>query len=72
MPAFIIDAVAQENGDREIHNRAINCPSMPAPNNQISLGVHTNCFGAVAQATMDWPEHQINGCDFCCNQGHAS
>ena len=72
MPRFIINKKAQKNGDHEIHNATKGCSYMPATENQIDLGVHTTCHGAVAQAKQAWPKNRVNGCYYCCNSCHTS
>jgi hypothetical protein len=71
MPNFIMNKHAQKNCSHEIHNSDFACSHMPEVVDQAILGNHTNCFGAVAEAAMRWPDYQINGCDTCCNQCHA-
>lgn len=72
MPVFVINKNAQENGDHEVHNASTGCSYMPNPQNQIDLGTHTNCHGAVAEAKSRWPDHRINGCYYCCRECHTS
>ena len=72
MPNFIINSNAQNNGDHEVHNTTTGCSFMPAAANQISLGYHANCQGAVADAKRRWPGQRINGCYYCANACHTS
>lgn len=72
MPRFIINKNAQPNGDHEVHNLTDGCAYMPNPENQIDLGYHSNCYGAVAKAKQEWPNARINGCYYCCNECHTS
>jgi hypothetical protein len=74
MPNFIINKNAQpKSGEYEVHNTSRGCSYMPKPENQIALGVHTDCHGAVAQAKRDYPNEKskINGCYYCCNSCHT-
>lgn len=48
MPRFIINKNAQSNGDHEVHNATTGCAYMPNTENQIDLGSHTDCHGAVS------------------------
>lgn len=72
MARFIINRNAQPNGDNEVHNATTGCDFMPSPENQIDLGIHVNCHGAVAYAKQQWSSHQINGCYYCCRECHTS
>lgn len=72
MPQFIINKNAQANGDHEVHNATEGCSYMPDPANQIDLGYHTSCHGAVAEARQKWRDNRINGCYYCCNPCHTT
>lgn len=48
MVRFIINHNAQSNGDHEVHNATYGCTFMPTAENQIDLGSHLSCHGAVA------------------------
>ncbi len=72
MPHYIINKNAQSNGDHEVHNTTSGCSYMPNIENQIGLGYHVNCQGAVADAKSRWPNNRINGCYYCCNMCHTS
>lgn len=72
MQRFVINSNQQPNGDHEVHNLTTGCSFMPAPQNQIDLGIHATCHGAVLEARSRWPKHRINGCYYCCNACHTS
>lgn len=72
MPRFIINRNAQPNGDHEVHDHTTGCTFMPAPENQIDLGAHASCHGAVSLAKQQWPGNRINGCYYCCNACHTT
>lgn len=72
MARFIMNRNAQSNGDHEVHNASTGCRYMPNPENQIDLGVHDSCHGAVAYAKRLYPNYRINGCATCCNACHTS
>jgi len=72
MSYFVINKNAQANGDHEVHNITTGCLYMPNRENQIDLGFHDSCHGAVAEAKRNWPAHRINGCYYCCNPCHTS
>lgn len=72
MPKFIVNRNAQFNGDHEVHNTTTGCSYMPESGNQIDLGTHATCHGAVAYAKQQWPGDRINGCYYCCNPCHTS
>ena len=72
MPRFIINKNQQPNGDNEVHNATTGCSYMPRPENQVDLGSHLNCHGAVAYAKGQWLNARINGCYYCCNSCHTS
>lgn len=72
MDRFIINKNAQANGDHEVHNVTRECSYMPNSENQVDLGYHASCHGAVAVAKTQWPEHRINGCYYCCKPCHTT
>ncbi|MGO2207474.1 MAG: hypothetical protein ACTH4R_13440 [Staphylococcus xylosus] len=61
MPNYIINKNSQRNGDHEVHNTTAGCSYMPNTENQVGLGYHENCQGAVAEAKRKWPNNRING-----------
>lgn len=69
MPQFIVNTVAQSNGDHEVHNKTAGCTYMPAAANQKDLGSHDTCRGAVSEAKNTYA--QSNGCYYCCNACHT-
>lgn len=72
MPRFVMNRNRQQNGDLEVHNLTTGCSYMPLPSNQIDLGVHSDCRGAVLQAKLTYRSERINGCAFCCRACHTS
>lgn len=72
MEHFIVNDNSQANGDHEVHNVSTGCPHMPNPENQIDLGWHVNCHGAVTEAKRRFPNHRINGCYYCAERCHTS
>lgn len=72
MPNFIINNNQQSNGDYEVHNRTTGCSFMPAAANQIDLGDHATCHGAVDYAKRQFLNAKINGCYYCCRPCHTS
>ncbi|WP_343224791.1 hypothetical protein [Pelagicoccus sp. SDUM812005] len=72
MPQFIINKNQQDNGDYEVHNATSGCQYMPLPQNQVDLGYHASCHGAVLHAKRQWPNERINGCFWCCRACHTS
>lgn len=72
MQRFIINRNEQPNGDYEVHNKTTGCTHMPLLSNQIDLGLHTDCHGAVRHAKQQWPKEKINGCYWCCRVCHTS
>lgn len=72
MATFILNQTQQRNGDHEVHNKTVGCTYMPARENQIELGEHATCHGAVLSAKQRWPGSRINGCYYCCNPCHTT
>jgi hypothetical protein len=64
MPYFIVNRNAQSNGDHEVHNTTTGCSFMPNAANQLDLGYHASCHGAVQKAKETY--WQSNGCYWCC------
>jgi hypothetical protein len=72
MPNFVINQNQQANGDHEVHDTTTGCAYLPAAANQIALGWHATCHGAVQAARAQWPGRRINGCYWCANPCHTS
>jgi len=72
MARFVINTNQQQNGDHEVHNATTGCVFMPHPSNQVDLGDHLTCHGAVALAKQKWPQSRINGCYYCASVCHTS
>ena len=72
MPNFIINKNPQSNGDHEVHNTTTGCSYLPQLENQIDLGWHSECVGAVSHAKKAWPNKRINGCYYCSYNCHTS
>ncbi|TDK53835.1 hypothetical protein E1508_16530 [Pseudomonas moraviensis] len=72
MQSFIINKNVQPNGDYEVHNTTTGCVHMPLLVNQIPLGNHLTCYGAVSAARTTWANERINGCFYCCNPCHTT
>jgi hypothetical protein len=72
MPRFVINKNKQASGDHEVHNATTGCRYMPNSENQIDLGTHVNCHGAVTNAKSRWPNEKINGCYYCCKECHTT
>lgn len=72
MARYIINKNEQSNGDHEVHNLTSGCPHMPLTQNQVDLGFHSNCHGAIFAAKLRWPGNKINGCFYCCNECHTT
>lgn len=72
MPTYVLNQSAQANGDHEVHNLASNLGCLPQPANQIPLGFHATCQGAVTMAKTRYVGARINGCYYCCNPCHTS
>ena len=70
MPTFIVNKNTQSNGDHEVHNKTTGRTYMPDISNQMHLGIHASCHGAVAEARKTY--RTANGCYYCCNPCHTS
>ncbi len=71
MPNFIVNKNAQsaDNNEHEVHNTTNPCSYMPATHNQLDLGWHTDCHGAVKKAKETYSNS--NGCAYCCPDCHT-
>lgn len=70
MPNYCVNANAQANGDHEVHDLTPGrCGHLPDYSNRKSLGFHSNCRSAVAQAKQTF--RQSNGCAYCCPECHT-
>lgn len=72
MARFVLNSNKQPNGDNEVHNRTLGCDYMPRPENQIDLGEHLSCHGAVNYAKSLYGKSRINGCRYCCPSCHTT
>lgn len=71
MNYFCVNRKPQEsNGDHEVHNLSKGCQYLPNPINQIDLGFHATCKGAVQEAKRKG--YNANGCYYCANECHTS
>lgn len=70
MPYFIVNTIAQPNGDHEVHNTTTGCSYMPNSIYQKDLGYHSSCSGAVQEAKKTYS--RSNGCYYCCNACHTT
>lgn len=72
MAIFVLNKNQQANGDHEVHNKTAGGTYMPGEANQINLGEHTSCVGAVALAKKTYNDARINGCKYCCHVCHTT
>lgn len=73
MPDYIVNRNAQPNGDNEVHqfpSSLCSSPRYPSLQNQVPLGWHSSCFGAVSQA-KSLRYARANGCYYCANACHT-
>ena len=72
MPNYIVNSNAQANGDNEVHvtPKQHNSCTYPAAANQVSLGYHATCVGAVAEAKAKGYA-KANGCFYCAKECHT-
>lgn len=71
MPNFILNRNSQPTGEHEVHQLGVNCQHLPAQSNQISLGTHSDCHGAIRTAKQANPGVAIDGCFYCCRPCHT-
>ena len=71
MSRFIVNRNAQtnDNNEHEVHNITLGCNHLPDLENQVDLGEHQSCHGAVQAAKRTYPNS--NGCYYCCNACHT-
>lgn len=71
MPHFIVNKSAQpDSDDNEVHDVASTYDCLPAVENQVDLGVHASCSGAVNAAKVLYPN--ADGCRWCASACHTS
>ena len=70
MPSFIVNSNAQANGDHEVHELNAGCNYLPAKENQVRLGWHSDCYSAVRAAKEKYS--QSNGCFYCAKPCHTT
>ena len=66
MSKYIINS-NEYDGHHEVHNADKHCSSntYPNPENQIPLGQHSTCDGAIDHAESEYPDWDVDGCAFC-------
>ena len=73
MPYYIVNRNAQPNGDHEVHvmsRWSCSSPRYPYLENQVWLGFHTTCCGAVRE-TVRLGYRSANVCFYCANACHT-
>ena len=72
MPSYCVNMNAQVNsGDHEVHETLPTpCKYLPNPENRKTLGWHSDCHGAVAEAEKTYDD--VNGCYHCCYDCHTT
>lgn len=71
MPNYCVNKNAQaESGDHEVHDLASDKGCLPDSANQLALGSHSTCSGAVAEAKKTYDD--VNGCFYCANDCHTT
>lgn len=68
MAKYIVNKNAQPSGDHEVH--VSNCDQGPNSENQLNLGEHANCHGAMTEAKKHFSD--VDGCFYCCNPCHKT
>ena len=68
MARYYVNKNQQANGDHEVHQEG--CSFLPDVSNRESLGEHSSCDTAVAQAKRTYPT--ANGCFYCSRECHTS
>lgn len=69
MPNYVANKNAQPTGEHEVHQTE--CHVLPHVTNQIDLGYHSSCSGAVSQARRMYPNNQFDGCKHCSPACHT-
>ena len=73
MAQYIVNSNKQPNGDNEVHlypRRLCSSPRYPATHNQVHLGEHSYCRGAVEKAKR--MGYNADGCAYCIPECHRS
>jgi len=70
MSKYIINKNAQSDGFHEVHNENT-CNHLPDLPNRVVIGEYNNCYDAVSATKQTNPQHDIDGCYFCCNACHT-
>jgi len=68
MDRFIVNRNAQPTGEHEVHNLDASCIRLPDSVNQLQLGNHYSCSGAMVEARRFYSN--VDGCYYCCNACH--
>lgn len=71
MPNYCVNRIAQSgSGDHEVHDLSTTTGCLPSAANQLQLGWHNDCAGAVREAKRYF--NDVNGCYYCARQCHTS
>ena len=57
-----------KNGKHEVH--AEYCRCLPKEENRTYIGEFSNCKDAIAQAKLQYPNYEFDGCWFCSKNCH--
>ncbi len=68
MPNYCVNKNAQPTGEHEVHN-VDTCNYLPETYNRLSLGWHSDCKGAIAEAKKYYSN--VDGCAHCCPDCHT-
>ena len=69
MPRFCVNKNAQPTSEHEVHNLDVGCSFLPDVVNQLSLGSHFTCHGAVVEAKKTYSN--VDGCKYCAPDCHT-
>jgi len=64
MAYYCVNKNAQPTGEHEVHKLDTSCPHLPAPENRIDLGWHSDCQSALRKAKEFYSN--VDGCAYCC------
>lgn len=71
MPNYCVNVNTQSgSNDHEVHDLGSTKGCLPDAGNQLALGWHSDCKGAVQAAKQHYSD--VNGCYWCANDCHTT
>ena len=68
MAYYCYNTNTDSKGNHEVHTTT--CSNRPSAENQVSLGLHSDCQSAISKAKSISGKSNFDGCYYCCRPCH--